>query len=254
MCFVAENGDKAHFYLYYEREKMSKFPNKKEIKQAFVATIPVLTGYIFLGMGFGMMLYSKGFGAIWAFFMSLTIFAGSLEYAAVDLLASSATIITTAVVSVALNARHVFYGISLIDKYKGVKKKTFLIFGLTDETYSLVCNDVALEKVENKENYYFLVTLFDHIYWITGSVLGALVGAILPFSTEGIDFVLTALFLTVFVEQWLSTKNHLSAISGVLATIVALLIFGADNFLIPAMILIALALTLLRKKEGITND
>ena len=233
---------------------MSKLPTKKDIKQAFVATIPVLTGYIFLGMGFGMMLYSKGFNAIWAFFMSLTIFAGSLEYAAVDLLASSATVITTAVVSVALNARHVFYGISLIDKYKSSKAKLFLIFGLTDETYSLVCNDTALEKVENKERFYFLVTLFDHIYWITGSVLGGLIGAILPFSTEGIDFVLTALFLTVFTEQWLSTKNHLSAISGVLATLVALLIFGADNFLIPAMLLIAIALTVLRKKEGITND
>ena len=233
---------------------MSKLPTKKDIKQAFVATIPVLTGYIFLGMGFGMMLYSKGFNAIWAFFMSLTIFAGSLEYAAVDLLASSATIITTAVVSIALNARHVFYGISLIDKYKGSKVKPFLIFGLTDETYSLVCNDTALEKVENKQGFYFLVTLFDHVYWITGSVLGGLIGAILPFSTEGIDFVLTALFLTVFTEQWLSTKNHLSAISGVLATLVALLIFGADNFLIPAMLLIAIALTVLRKKEGITND
>ena len=228
--------------------------SKKEIKQAFVATIPVLTGYIFLGMGFGMMLYSKGYNAIWAFFMSLTIFAGSLEYAAVDLLASGATVITTAVVSLALNARHLFYGISLVDKYKGVKGKLYLMFGLTDETYSLVCNDTALEKVENKKRFYLLVTLFDHIYWITGSVLGALIGAILPFSTEGIDFVLTALFLTVFTEQWLSTKNHLSAISGVAASVIALLIFGADKFLIPAMLLIATALILLRKKEGITND
>ena len=234
--------------------KRSSFPTKKEIKQAFVATIPVLTGYIFLGMGFGLMLYEKGFGAIWAFFMSLTIFAGSLEYVAVDLLAVGASVLTTALTSLALNARHIFYGISMVDKYKKVKRKPFLMFALTDETYSLVCNDAALSKIENKDNYYFLVSLFDYSYWVTGSVLGALVGAILPFSTEGIDFVLTALFLTVFVEQWMSTKDHTAALVGVLASVVALLICGPDNFLILAMIFIAIALTVLRKKRGITNE
>lgn len=231
-----------------------RFPTKTDVKQAFIATIPVLTGYIFLGMGFGMMLYSKGFGVLWAFGMSVTIFAGSLEYVATDLLAAGATVFTTAMTSIALNARHIFYGISMVDKYKGVPRKPFLMFALTDETYSLVCNDAALEKVENRENYFFLVSLFDYSYWITGSVLGALVGAILPFSTEGIDFVLTALFLTVFVEQWQSTKNHLAALTGVGASVIALLIFGADSFLIPAMVLIAVSLTLFRKVRGITNE
>ena len=142
----------------------------------------------------------------------------------------------------------------MIDKYKGMKKKPFLIFTLTDETYSLVVNDGATADIEDKNGYYFWVSLLDYSYWVTGSVLGSLLGAVIPFDMTGIDFSLTALFITVFVEQWLSTKNHLAALTGVIASVICLAIFGADDFLIPAMILIAFALLMMRGKEGITNE
>ena len=184
-----------------------------DIKKAFFATIPVMAGYLVLGIGFGMVLRSRGFGAFWALAMSAGIYAGSMQYVAIDLLTGGVSLITAALTTLAVNARHLFYSISMIDKYKNQKKKKFLIFTLTDETYSLVCSDAA-EKLGDASNYYFYVSLFDYLYWITGSIMGSILGSVLPISTEGIDFALTALFLTVFVEQWLSTKNHFAAILG----------------------------------------
>jgi 4-azaleucine resistance transporter AzlC len=190
---------------------------------------------------------------LWAFGMSLLIYAGSMQYVAIDLMTGGVSLLTTALTTLAVNARHLFYGISMVDKYKVQKKKYFLFWTLTDETYSLVCSDEP-EKSGNASAYYTYVSLFDYSYWVLGSVLGSLLGGVIPFSMEGIDFSLTALFLTVFVEQWLSTKNHLAALVGVGASVLCLLLFGSDKFLIPAMILIAVLLIMLRKKEGITND
>jgi len=226
------------------------------LKKAFLATIPVMSGYVVLGIGFGMLLQTRGYGVLWALAMSLFIFAGSMQYVAIDLLTGGVSLITAALTTVAVNARHLFYGISMVDKYKaqkGVIKRHFLFWTLTDETYSLVCSDGA-EKSGNPSLYYMYVSLFDYSYWVLGSVLGALLGEVFPFSTEGIDFSLTALFLTVFVEQWLTTKNHIAAIVGVGASVLCLLLFGSDKFLIPAMILIAATLILLRKREDITNE
>lgn len=228
--------------------------NKREIKKAFIDSLPVLAGYLVLGMGFGLLLHAKGFGALWAGGTSMLVYAGSLQYVATDLIASGAGLLTTAITSLFLNLRHLFYGISMVDKYKGMKCKPFLIFTLTDETYSLLCEKEPGEDREAAECYYFWVSLFDYSYWIIGSMLGALLGEYLPFSTEGLDFSLTALFLTVFTEQWLTTKNHLPAIIGLGASLISLLIFGADNFLIFAMILIVVALALLYKKEGKLHD
>ena len=224
-----------------------------DIKKAFFATIPVMAGYLVLGIGFGMVLRSRGFGAFWALAMSAGIYAGSMQYVAIDLLTGGVSLITAALTTLAVNARHLFYSISMIDKYKNQKKKKFLIFTLTDETYSLVCSDAA-EKLGDASNYYFYVSLFDYLYWITGSIMGSILGSVLPISTEGIDFALTALFLTVFVEQWLSTKNHFSAITGVTSSVLCLVMFGSDNFLIPTMILITCMLAGMRNKEGITNE
>ena len=224
------------------------------IKKAFVDTIPVMTGYIVLGIGFGIVLETKGYGVGWAFAMSFFIYAGSLQFVAIDLLTGGAGLVTTALTALMVNARHLFYGISMIDRYKGAgKKKPYMIFALTDETYSLVCQDPVEEDMSAKHRYYFLVSLFDQCYWVTGSVIGSVLGAIIPFNTEGIDFALTAMFVTVFVEQWLSTKKHGPALVGVGASVVCLLIFGADSFLIPAMALITIALTFMRKsgKEGL---
>ena len=224
------------------------------VRKAFNDTIPVMSGYLVLGIGFGVVLASRGYGVLWAMAMSVFIFAGSMQYVAIDLITGGATLITTALTTLAVNARHLFYGLSMIEKYKGVRKKPFLIFTLTDETYSLVVNDAGTTGIEEKESYFFWVSLLDYSYWVSGSVLGSLIGAMIPFDMTGIDFSLTALFLTVFVEQWLSTKNHLAALTGVIASVVCLMMFGADNFLIPAMILITFALMMMRGKEGITNE
>lgn len=212
---------------------------KNTLKIAFLDTIPVMTGYLFLGFGFGIILQQNGFGVWWALAMSLFIYAGSMQYVTVGLLAAGADLLTAGLAALVVNARHLFYGISMIDAYKGTgKKKPYLIFGLTDETYSLVSREQLPEGIDRKR-YFFLVTILDQSYWVTGSVLGSLAGALLPINFEGIDFALTALFVTIFVEQWLSTKNHLPALTGVGAASVCLLIFGTDLFLIPSMILIA---------------
>lgn len=223
-----------------------------KIKNAFYATIPVMAGYLVLGIGFGMVLRTRGYGILWALAMSVFIYAGSMQYVAIDLLTGGVSLITAAVATLAVNARHLFYSISMIDKYKNQKRKNFLIFTLTDETYSLVCSEVP--DGADASSYYFYVSLFDYIYWIGGSAIGSVLGSVLPIRTEGVDFALTALFLTVFVEQWLTTKNHLSAIIGVGASVVCLLLFGSDKFLIPAMILITCLLLAMKNKEGITNE
>ncbi len=223
-----------------------------KIKNAFYATIPVMAGYLVLGIGFGMVLRTRGYGILWALAMSVFIYAGSMQYVAIDLLTGGVSLITAAVTTLAVNARHLFYSISMIDKYKNQKRKNFLIFTLTDETYSLVCSEVP--DGTDASSYYFYVSLFDYIYWIGGSAIGSVLGSVLPIRTEGVDFALTALFLTVFVEQWLTTKNHLSAIIGVGASVACLLLFGSDKFLIPAMILITCLLLAMRNKEGITNE
>lgn len=226
---------------------------KKTLKTALLATIPVMTGYLVLGFGFGIILKSAGYGILFAFAMSLFIYAGSMQYVAVGLLTGGASLITVAFTTLMVNARHLFYGISMLGKYKGVgKRKPYLIFALTDETYSLVCHDNPDIEPEQRANYYFFVSLFNHTYWILGSVLGAVAGTLIHFNSEGIDFALTALFVTVFVEQWLTTKKHTPAIIGVLVSAVCLLIFGSENFLIPTMLVIALLLSL--HKEEADNE
>ena len=227
--------------------------NKKALKVALRDTIPVLTGYLFLGAGFGILLAEKGYGLVWAFFMALFMYAGSGQYLAVSLLASHASLISTAVATLLVNARHLFYGISLLDIYKDAgKKKPYMIFGLTDETYSLVTQNQPPEGI-SRHSYCFLVTLLDHIYWICGCVLGNVAGTYLPVNFQGVEFVLTALFVTMFVEQWLSNKDHRPAIIGVISTVLCLALFGKDIFLIPSMALIAVLLTV-SKKTGRRDD
>ena len=227
--------------------------NDSIIKKAFLSSLPVMAGYLVLGTGFGILLQSKGYGILWTLAMSIFIYAGSMQYLAVDLLAGGAGLITAALTTLMVNARHLFYGISMIDKYKNAgKHKPYLIFSLTDETYSLNCGQLP-EGVEEPSRYYFLVSVFNQCYWVVGSAIGSALGSVLPFSTEGIDFSLTALFVTVFVEQWKSAKDHVPAVIGVGASLLCLAVFGAGNFLIPAMILITLALTVYRKFEGGRN-
>ena len=223
--------------------------NTRIVKKAFTDTIPVMTGYLALGMGMGIILTTQGYEWFWAPIMAVTIFAGSMQYVAVDLLVSGAGIVTVALTTLMVNARHLFYGISLVDKYKDLgKEKLYLIFGLTDETYSLVCSTSDSIAVEDRKLYFGLVTLMDHCYWICGCTLGAVLGSVITFNTEGIDFVLTALFISIVVEQWLSTDKHSPALTGFAASAACLLIFGADKFLIPAMLTIMAALLLMERR------
>lgn len=223
----------------------------KTLKSAFIATIPVLTGYLVLGFGFGIILKSNGYSILLALAMSIFIYAGSMQYVAINLLSGGASFIAVALTTLMVNARHLFYGISMLDKYKDIgKRKSYLIFALTDETYSLVCHANLDIPWEDRADYYFWVSLFNHIYWIIGSVLGAVVGSLVKFNSDGIDFALTALFVTVFLEQWMSTKKHGPAIIGVVVSVLCLLLFGSDNFLIPAMLVIALLLCLYKEKSS----
>lgn len=216
--------------------------NRSILKKAFIDTIPVMSGYLVLGIGFGVILQSKGFGVLYAACMSIFIYAGSMQYVGIDLLTSGASLITAALTTLLVNSRHIFYGISMVDTYKSLKYKNILAFLLTDETYSLVCTDTPKHP-----NYYLFVSILDYSYWVAGSIIGSVLGSVIPFSTEGIDFALTALFITVFVEQWLSTKDHIPAILGVVISIVCLIIFKASSFLIPTMIVITISLFVYKK-------
>ncbi len=225
--------------------------DKKTAKTAFFDTIPVMTGYLFLGIGFGIIMQQNGFGLGWAAVMSLFIYAGSMQYVGVGLLTGGAGLVTAALATLLVNARHLFYGISMINAYKGTgKKKPYLIFALTDETYSLVSREQLPQGVD-RNSYFFLVSLFDQCYWVAGTVLGSMAGSLIPMNFEGIDFALTALFVTIFVEQWLSSKDHFPAIVGVVSAAACLLLFGPDTFLIPTMILITAIFVLIhRQQEG----
>lgn len=220
---------------------------KATLKKALIDTLPIMTGYVFLGFGFGIVMNQAGYGLAWSLALSLFTFAGSMQYVCVGLLTGGVSLLTAALTTVAVNARHIFYGISMVDAYKGMgKAKPYLIFGLTDETYSLVARGTVPEGV-NKKWYWFAVTLFDQSWWVIGTILGACVGSILKINYKGIDFALTALFVTIFVEQWLSTKDHRPALIGVGASLACLLIFGAGSFLIPAMAVIAGSLIAMRR-------
>lgn len=223
--------------------------NSQTIKQAFYKSIPVMAGYIVLGIGFGILLRSAGYGVLWAAAMSLFIFAGSMQYVGVGLLQGGASVLTTIITTVMVNARHLFYSISMVDKYKDAGKyKPYMIFALTDETYSLLSDGKTPDGAE-PNLYRMLVSLFNHSYWVTGSIIGSLLGGVLPFSTAGIEFSMTALFAAAFTEQYLTAKDHVPALTGLLCTLVCLVVFGRDRFLIPAMLLITLVLTLLRGRE-----
>ena len=223
---------------------------RKALRAAFPHTIPVFTGYVVLGISYGVLITAKGFPFWMPMLTSLSIFAGSMEFVLVNLLLSGFDLLQAFLMTLMINARHLFYGISMLDRYRGLGlKKLYLIFGLTDETFSIVC---AMEPPEGVDRGLFslFVTLLDHSYWVLGCTLGGLFGSMLSFDTRGLEFVMTAMFAVIFLENWQKEKQHLPAIVGVVLPIVCLLIFGADSFMIPAMLAILAGLTLLRKPLG----
>lgn len=217
---------------------------KNTVKEAFKASIPVMAGYLILGMGFGMIMSFDGWSSWLSSAMSLFIYAGSMQYAAIGLFSEGASYITVALTALIVNARHIFYGISMLDKYKNAGRiKPYLIFALTDETYSLLCS------TRKGTDYCLAVTLIDHIYWVGGTVIGALLGNVLSFDSTGMDFALTALFVTVFLNQWLDNGDHPAALTGLIGSAAMLFIFGPSSFLIPSMILIVTVLLNPLEKE-----
>lgn len=215
---------------------------KRTFRYAFRGTLPVMAGYLVLGIGFGILLYDAGFPCWWAVLMSLAIYAGSMQYVGVNLLASAVSLPTALLMTLGVNARHLFYGVSMVDKYRDMGKvKPYLIFALTDETYSLVCDAHLPEDIDPK-GYYTWVSLLDQFYWIVGSLLGSLLGSALKFDTAGVDFSMTALFVVIFIDQWEKSESHIPALVGAAAAVLCLLVFGPEEFLIPAMIAITLGL------------
>ena len=227
---------------------------KDALKAAFPHTIPVFTGFTFLGIAYGILMNSKGYGVGWTALTSFMVFAGSAQYVAITFLTSVFNPIYALLITLMINARHLFYGISMLDKYKSTGKlKPYLIFGLCDETFSITCSTEPPEGV-NRNWFMFFITMLDHSYWVFGSTLGALLGSMISFNTRGLDFVLTALFVVIFLGQWKTQKNHKPAIIGVLCSIISLVVFGQSNFIIPSMIAILVILTVSRKaleKEGV---
>ena len=220
--------------------------SRRAFAAAFPATVPVLMGYLSIVIAFGLMLEAVGYNVIWAFFMSLTIYAGSGQYMGVELLATGAALVNVAALTLILNFRHLVYGLSLLEKFRGMGvRKLYMIFSLTDETYALLSSARVPERVD-PHDYYFAVAVLDHSYWILGSVLGTIIGGILPFDTTGIDFAMTSLFTVIFVEQWQSTKCHIPALMGLAAAAVSLAILGPDNFILPAMLAICVMLVAMR--------
>lgn len=226
---------------------MKSSKQHQTISYAFKTSLPVCAGYVVLGIGFGILMEAKGYSFLWSAVMGLTIYAGSMQYVAVDLLANGATLLAAAIMTIMVNIRHIFYGITMLKKYQNTgKKKPYLIFALTDETFSLVCDAKLPEEVDEKD-YYFFVSLFNQCYWVIGCVIGGLIGSAFTFNSAGVEFSMTALFVVIFVGQWESAQNHTPAITGVIISVICLIVFGASDFLIPAMLFMTVALFAERK-------
>jgi 4-azaleucine resistance transporter AzlC len=220
---------------------------KKALKAAFPYTIPIFAGFWFLGMAYGIYMNVSGFSFVYPLVMSIVIFGGSLEFVAVEMLLSPFAPIQTLIMALLIQARHLFYGISMLDKFKDMGwKKYYLIYGMCDETFSINYTAKIPDGVD-KGWFMFFVTLLNQIYWVTGATTGGLIGSLIHFDTNGISFVMTAMFVVIFMEQWLKEKHHISAYIGLGASLLCLIIFGADSFMIPTMIMIVTLLAVFRK-------
>lgn len=220
---------------------------RRALKAAFPHTIPIFAGFCFLGMTYGIYMNVSGFSFIYPMLMSMTIFAGSMEFVTVNLLMGAFDPLQAFLMTIMINARHLFYGISMLDKYKGTGfKKFYLIYGMCDESFSVNYTADIPEDVD-RGWFYFFVTLLNQCYWVIGSTLGGIFGSLIHFNTEGLDFVMTAMFVVIFMEQWMKEKRHTSAILGLAISLLCLILFGADRFMIPSMLAILCVLTLLQK-------
>lgn len=220
--------------------------HKAALRAALPLTIPVLSGYIVLGAAYGILMNRNGISLLWTAFSSIFIYAGSMQFVTVALLATGFDLVGAFMMTLMVNARHLFYGISFLQRYKNMGPvKPYLILSLTDETFSLLCSTDPPQGISIKW-FYFYISLLNHTYWISGSILGGILGGLLKFESNGLEFVLTALFVVIFIDQWKKVKNHIPAIIGVFSTIICRLVFGPTNFIIPSMAIILLLLALLK--------
>ena len=233
---------------------MHKPEIRKALKYAFPKTIPIFAGFWFLGLSYGILMNVQGFSFVYPMLMSLTIFGGSLEFVAVSMLMSAFAPLQTLLLTLMIQARHLFYGISMLEKYKGTGwKKPYLIFGLCDESFSINYS-TDIPKDVDRGWFMFFVTFLNHMYWFTGATLGGLLGSLISFNTEGLSFVMTAMFVVIFLDQWLKEKQHISSVIGVAASLLCLIIFGSEHFMIPTMVCIVVFLTVLRKPIEAKED
>lgn len=220
---------------------------KRSFLAAFPKTLPILAGFLFLGFSYGFYMQSLGFSFLYPMLMALTIFGGSLEFVAINMLLGAFAPLQTFLMTLMIQARHLFYGISMLEKYKGTGwKKIYLIFGMCDESFSINYS-AEIPKDVDRGWFMFFVTLLNQFYWVSGATLGGILGGYISINTKGLDFVMTALFVVIFLEQWLKEKKHYTALIGLFASILCLIGFGAESFLIPTMICILAGLTFFRK-------
>ena len=227
------------------------------MRRAFPYTIPVLAGYLFIGLAFGVLFADKGYNVLWAILMSIVVYAGSGQYLAVNFFVPGFSVLQAVFLTLMVNVRHIFYGLSLVDRYNRFDwKRWYLIFGMTDETYSLICTTDVPDDVD-EEKFLLSITLLNQLYWVIGTILGSVIAGTLPFSSEGVEFAMTALFIVMFVELWCHRNNRLPELIGICASMVCLLVFGADNFVLPTMLLIIAVIMLgkkrIEKEEGMTD-
>ena len=231
--------------------KLSKQEKKiiiRTFEYALEKSIPVLLGYLFIGIAFGLLLQKAGFSVIWAFLMSVFVYAGSMQYVLVTFLAAGTPLATVAIMTLLINGRHIFYGLSFIERFQKMGKRyPYMVFSLTDETYSLLCSVKEEEGIDEKRALFYIAIL-DHCYWITGSVIGSLIGQFITFNSKGVEFAMTALFTVIFVEQWRDAKSHIPAITGILSAVVFLILLGPDKFLIPSLFVTVFVLMVTRSK------
>ena len=227
----------------------------ERLRYAFVKSLPVMAGYIFLGIAFGIVLEEAGYNFIWALFMSVVVFAGSLQFAMVPLMAAAASPLLMAMTAFFVNLRHIFYGLSFIESFKKMKEKPYMIFALSDETYSVLCGCKNEDPKEEKRDAWFLIALMDQSYWIIGSVIGAVLGEALPVDFTGIDFSMTALFVVILIEQIIANvkRNGLLALVSMIITIAMLILFNADSFLLPSL-LITVTVVVVYSKFTVMED
>lgn len=227
-------------------EVLSQRNVKKVLKSALIVTIPVMCGYIFMGIAFGLLLQKAGFNFLWAFFMSVVIYAGTMQYLAIPFLVAQTDLMTVALTTLLVHLRHLVYGLSFIERFKNMGlKKYYMIFGMTDETYALMCSSSIPDGV-GEEDFLFLIALLDHIYWIIGCTFGAFAGQFININVKGIDFAMTALFIVICVDQWKAAKTKIPIIIGGLSAVGSLVLFKANNMLIPAIAAIIIILFAVR--------